>query len=78
MNPSRLIRRPEVEALTGLSRSSIYARISRDEFPKAIPIGGRLVAWKESDIQQWINERIAEANNIKAIDNKGEGESWNA
>ena len=61
MNAKRLIRRPEVEQKTGLGRSCIYARMSRNEFPKAIPIGGRLVAWDESEIQQWIDERIAEA-----------------
>ncbi|WP_415886012.1 helix-turn-helix transcriptional regulator [Neptuniibacter sp. QD37_6] len=61
MDSKRLIRRPEVEKLTGLGRSCIYARMSRNEFPKAIPIGGRLVAWNESDIQKWIDDRITEA-----------------
>jgi prophage regulatory protein len=61
MNTTRLIRRPQVEQLTGLSRSCIYARMSRNEFPKAISIGGRLVAWDEEEIQQWISERIQES-----------------
>ncbi|EAR62905.1 helix-turn-helix transcriptional regulator [Neptuniibacter caesariensis] len=61
MNTKRLIRRKEVEQLTGLGRSCIYARMSRNEFPKAIPIGGRLVAWDESEIQQWISDRIEAA-----------------
>ena len=58
MNTTRLLRRPEVEQFTGLSRSSIYARMSRNEFPKPIALGGRLVAWDEADIQQWIADRI--------------------
>ncbi|MGH1432633.1 MAG: helix-turn-helix transcriptional regulator [Neptuniibacter sp.] len=62
MNTKRLLRRPEVELLTGLGRSCIYARMSRNEFPKAIPIGGRLVAWNESEIHKWIDDRISEAN----------------
>lgn len=66
MSTKRLIRRKEVEQLTGLGRSCIYARMSRNEFPKAIPIGGRLVAWDESQIQKWIDERIADADKDSA------------
>ncbi|WP_374015346.1 helix-turn-helix transcriptional regulator [Phaeobacter sp. A36a-5a] len=29
-------RRPEVEALTGLSRTTIYAMMSRGEFPRPV------------------------------------------
>jgi prophage regulatory protein len=32
--------------------------MSRNEFPKPIALGGRLVAWDEADIQQWIADRI--------------------
>jgi len=66
MNSKRLIRRKEVDQLTGLGRSCIYARMSRNEFPKAIPIGGRLVAWTEEDIHRWIDDRISEANKQSA------------
>lgn len=52
---SRIIRRPEVQHLTGLSRSTLYARIAEGNFPKPVPLGGRLVGWLESDIQNWIN-----------------------
>jgi prophage regulatory protein len=56
---SRIIRLPEVINLTGLSRSTIYARIAEPEnqFPRPVSLGGRLVGWRESDIQQWIEER---------------------
>lgn len=54
----RLLRRGEVERLTGLSRSSIYAAMARDEFPKPFRLlGRRAVAWKYSSIQRWIAER---------------------
>lgn len=55
----RLIRRPDVEAMTGLARSSIYAKISEGEFPAPVKIGARAVAWPESDIQEWIAARIS-------------------
>ena len=57
----KLLRLPEVKSTTGLSKSSIYARISEGTFPKQIPLGPRLVVWVESDIQKWISEQISTA-----------------
>ena len=56
-----LLRRPDVEALTGLSRAWIYASMLRGEFPRPIKIGRRAVAWPKSVIDEWIEERKAEA-----------------
>jgi prophage regulatory protein len=56
----RILRRPEVEARIGLSRSTIYEAISQDEFPKPIRIGKRAVGWPESVIAGWLAERINE------------------
>ena len=53
----RLLRRPIVEDLTGLSRSSIYQKIRKAEFPRPVKIGCRAVAWKSSDIEDWLNSR---------------------
>jgi len=55
----RLIRRKEVQSKTGLGASSIYALMKKDKFPKAITLSERRVAWLESDVDQWISERIA-------------------
>lgn len=49
----KLLRRPEVEAETGLSRSSIYAGMQAGTFPTPVRIGVRAVAWRESDIAAW-------------------------
>jgi prophage regulatory protein len=57
----KLLRLPQVKASTGLSKSSIYARISDGTFPKQIPLGPRLVVWVESDIQNWITEQVSAA-----------------
>jgi prophage regulatory protein len=59
VKPARLIRLPEVIRQTGLARSSIYDGIRAGTFPKPVPLCGRNVAWVESEIQQWIAERIA-------------------
>ena len=58
---NKLLRLPEVNATTGLSKSSIYARISDGTFPKQIPLGPRLVVWVEADIQNWISEQVSAA-----------------
>ena len=57
----KLLRLPEGKATTGLSKSTIYARIAESTFPKQIPIGPRLVVWVESDIQNWIAEQVSAA-----------------
>lgn len=57
----KLLRLSEVKDITGLSKSTIYARITEGTFPKQVPIGPRLVVWIESDIQEWISQQIQAA-----------------
>jgi len=54
-----LLRRKQVEALTGLTRSTIYALMADGKFPKPCQLVGRTVAWPASSINKWIAERIA-------------------
>ncbi|MCU4389899.1 AlpA family transcriptional regulator [Acinetobacter courvalinii] len=56
----RLIRRKEVQTKTGLGASSIYAMMKSGESPQCLNLSERRVAWIESDINQWIANRIAE------------------
>ncbi|NRA17481.1 MAG: AlpA family phage regulatory protein [Oceanospirillaceae bacterium] len=58
---NRIIRRPEVEHLTGIGRSAIYRGMQDGSFPKNISLGGKAVGWKESDIQGWITKQIEAA-----------------
>lgn len=58
----KLIKRPEVQSETTLSRSQIYALISEGKFPKPISLGGNRVAWLSSEVFAWIDQRIAERN----------------
>jgi prophage regulatory protein len=55
----RFIRLPEVLYTTGLSRSTVYEMITRRQFPAQISLGGKTVAWLESEIENWMAERIA-------------------
>lgn len=58
----RLLRRQEVQEKTGLSSSAIYALIKKGRFPGSVPLGSNSVAWLESEIDDWIKQRIAVRN----------------
>ena len=55
---TRLLHLKEVLRLTSLSRTSIYRLMARGRFPNSIALGSR-VAWVESEIESWLQERIA-------------------
>ncbi len=57
-NPQVILRRTQVQARTGISRSGIYQKIAMGEFPKPISLGPRAVGWLESSINAWIQSRI--------------------
>ena len=46
---------PKVKERTGLSRSTIYAKIAEGTFPRPVSLGARAVGWLESEIDAWIN-----------------------
>ncbi len=53
-----ILRLPQVRTRTGLSRSTIYARIATGEFPKSIVLGARAVGWLQSEVDQWLARQI--------------------
>jgi len=55
---TKILRLPAVKASTGLSRSTIYLRIAEGTFPKPVNLGNRAVGWLESEIQDWLRQRI--------------------
>ena len=57
----RFLRLPEVLARTGLSRSTIYVRLEQGRFPRPVSLGDRAVGWVESEIDEWISNRIVES-----------------
>ena len=58
--PHTMLRFPTVKARTGLSRSTIYLRISRGTFPAPVSLGGRAVGWIEAEVHAWLTARIAQ------------------
>ena len=60
----QLLKMPEVRAKTGLSRSHLYALAQNGEFPKPIKLSERSSAWVESEVQDWIDTRIAQRDEV--------------
>ncbi len=54
----RFLRLPEVKAITGLGKTSIYELIRDKSFPAPVRLRSRAVAWVESEVRQWAQERV--------------------
>ena len=61
-----VLRRKQVEVRTGLSRSTIYARVKAGSFPAPISLGAKAVGWLQSDIDDWIYERVRASRDDRA------------
>ncbi|MGC2458727.1 MAG: AlpA family transcriptional regulator [Gallionellaceae bacterium] len=48
-----LLRRKEVEKLSGMSRASLYRLIKAGKFPRPVSIGTGSVRWRQSDVIAW-------------------------
>ena len=60
LNPiDPILRRPAVEAITGLRRSAIYKGIQNGTFPKPVKLTKKAVGWRESVIREWLAQRDA-------------------
>ena len=67
---TQFLRLKEVQARTGLSRSSIYLRINESRFPRPVPLGSpHTVGWIADEILAWQQEqiRVQLSNNLQAI-----------
>jgi prophage regulatory protein len=55
----RIIKLSELKEIVGLARSTIYRMSSEGKFPKPIKLSERSSGWLESEVEQWIEERIS-------------------
>ncbi len=58
--PLRILRLPEVEAKTGLSRETIFRGGREGWFPKSIKISLASIGWVENEIDVYLEARIAD------------------
>jgi prophage regulatory protein len=64
-NNHKLIRRPAVQEKTGLSRSTIYEKMKSGSFPTPVKLGPRAVGWVETEVDAWLEDRIAHHRGLK-------------
>ena len=58
VEPDRYIRLPELKSLTGFKGTAhIYKLMARGDFPRAIKIGERAIAWRLSDVRAYLAAR---------------------
>lgn len=55
----RIIRKAEVQRLTGLSYTSIWRKEKAGEFAPRVRLGANSVGWREGDVLRWLDEREA-------------------
>ncbi|MEI7309690.1 AlpA family transcriptional regulator [Pectobacterium carotovorum] len=56
-----LIRMTETMRRTGYSKAWLYRLINQERFPQPVKIGSRSIAFVESEVDEWIDQRIAES-----------------
>lgn len=56
-SPDRFLRLSAVLERTGLSRATLYRKVQEGAFQRQVQISERCVAWRESAIAQWMEER---------------------
>ncbi len=53
-----ILRRPQVEKRTGLTKSGIYYLIREGVFPRPVKIGARAVGWVEQEVDAWLAQKV--------------------
>ena len=56
--PRKILRLPIVLDRTGLSRSTVYQRVTEGKFPRPVSLGARAVGWIEAEVEEWIAGQI--------------------
>lgn len=56
----RLIRKPELMSMIGLSDATVWRMEKAGKFPKRLQLGGNSVAWLESEVLDWLSAKAAE------------------
>ena len=67
-NGFRILRFPDVVNRTGLSKSTIYQRIRRDEFPAPVSLGVRAVGFVESEVDRWLAALLRQSTPKRQLD----------
>ena len=58
------LRLPEVKAVTGLSKTTLYALIHDKSFPAPVRLSPGTVAWVKSEVRRWAQERVIASRSV--------------
>lgn len=61
----KLMRLPKVMDVTGLARPTVYRMMGEGTFPRNVVLAKRAIAWRESEIEDWINSRVVRSGNAR-------------
>lgn len=68
----RILRKPELLEVTGLSSATVYRWMAEGSFPQPVRLGANSIGWRSSEVQEWIASR-------ERVDSNGDGtgkEAW--
>ena len=54
----KILRRKQIEARVGLSRSTLYSKIAAKQFPSPVRLGPRAVGWIEAEVDAWLAAQV--------------------
>lgn len=53
-----VVRMPDVQVMTGMSRATVYRMMKDETFPSQIQLSPRAVGWLRTEIEQWIANKL--------------------
>ena len=62
---THIVRLPNVLVKTGMSRSWIYDRIKKRNFPAPIQLGQKAVGWIASEVDDWVANRVSASRKVE-------------
>ena len=71
MNDLAILRKRQVEEMTGRSYASLRRDIGRGEFPKPVQIGPRAIGRRSGEVRGWIESRSPAALDAEFISGAG-------
>jgi prophage regulatory protein len=66
-NHTRFLRLAEVKKITSLSKSAIYEKIANGEFPRQVALSRQTVVWVESEVFDWMNQRLSSRDKAETV-----------
>ncbi|RVQ67113.1 AlpA family phage regulatory protein [Croceicoccus ponticola] len=56
--PEAVLRLPDVLALVGLSRASVYAKVAEQRFPAPVKLTRHASGWRMGDVREWLADPV--------------------